>query len=81
MNTLSFCENDTYFLSMDLIFGGDCEIRLRKKIDENHGERVYTHTCRERTKNKDFAIYDDLEEKIKNNTLDDAYIENLNKAA
>lgn len=64
-----------------MVFGGDCEIRLYKKIDENHGERVYTHLCRERTKNKDFAIYDDIEEKIKNNTLTDAYIEELNKAA
>jgi hypothetical protein len=66
---------------MDLIYGGDCEIRLRKKIDENHGERVYSHVCRESTKNKDFAIYYDLEEKIKNNSLDDSYIEKLNKAA
>lgn len=66
---------------MNMAFGGDCEIRLCKKIDENHGERVYTHLCRERTKSKDFAIYDDIEEKIKNNTLTDAYIEELNKAA
>ena len=78
---LSYCENDVYFLSMDMLFSGDCQIRLRKKIDENHGERVYTHTCRESTKNKDFAIYYDLEEKIKNNTLTDDYIEELNKAA
>ena len=78
---LSYCENDIYFLSMNTAFGGDCEIRLCKKIDETHGERVYTHLCRERTKDKDFAIYDDIEEKIKNNTLTDAYVEELNKAA
>lgn len=66
---------------MNMAYGGDCEIRFCKKIDENHGERVYTHCCRERTKNKDFAIYDDIEEKIKNNTLTDAYVEELNKAA
>lgn len=78
---LSYCENDIYFLSMNMVFGGDCGIRLYKKIDENHGERVYTHRCRERTKNEDFAIYYDIEEKIKNNTLTDAYIEELNKAA
>ena len=78
---LSYCENDIYFLSMNMIYGGDCEIRLCKKLDENHGERVYSHVCRESTKNTDFAIYYDLEEKIKNNSLDDSYIEKLNKAA
>lgn len=74
---LSYVENDIYFLSMEMASGGDCMIILRKKIDENHGERIYTHLCRQLTQKEDFAIYDDLEEKIKNNTLNEEYIENL----
>ena len=74
---LSYVENDVYFLSMELCDGGDCVIILRKKIDENHGQRIYTHICRESSKNKDFAIYDDLEERIKNNILTDEYIKEL----
>ena len=74
---LSYVENDVYFLSMEMYSGGDCVIILRKKIDENHGQRIYTHICRESSKNKDFAIYYDLEEKIKNNILTDEYVEEL----
>ena len=73
---LSYVENDIYFLSMELCDGGDCAIILRKKIDENHGQRIYTHICRESSK-KDFAIYDELEERIKNNVLNDEYIKEL----
>ena len=75
--TLSYVENDTYFMSMDMYGAGDCIIILRKKLDENHGQRIYEHVCRERTKDKDFAIYHDLEEKIKNNTLTDDYVKEL----
>ena len=74
---LSCVENDIYFLSMEMGFDGDCVILLRKKIDETHGERIYTHYCKEKTKNQDFAIYKDLEEKIKNNTLTDDYVKGL----
>lgn len=74
---LSYVENEKYFLSMEMVYGGDCEIVLRKKIDEDHGERIYTHLCRERSQKQDFAIYYDLEEKIKNNTLTDEYVEKL----
>ena len=74
---LSYVENDIYFLSMEMASGGNCMIILRKKIDEMHGKRVYTHLCRPRTQEEDFAIYDNLEEKIKNNTLDDEYIAKL----
>ena len=74
---LSYVENDVYFLSMELRTDGDCTIILRKKIDENHGQRIYTHVCRESSQNKDFAIYYDLEKKIKNNNLNDGYIKEL----
>ena len=76
---LSYVENDTYFLTMEPFGYGDCVIILRKKIDENHGKKIYVHTCGERSKDKDFAIYYDLEEKIKNNTLTDEYVEELKK--
>lgn len=75
--TLSYVENDTYFMSMDMCSDGDCIIILRKKIDENHGQRIYEHVCRERSKDKDFAICYDLEERIKNNTLTDDYVKKL----
>jgi hypothetical protein len=65
---------------MDMCGGGDCVILLRIKIDECHGRRVYKHYCRERTKNEDFKIYYDLEEKIKNNTLTDDYIKEIGGA-
>ena len=74
---LSYVENDIYFLSMEMYGDGDCVIILRKKIDENHGQRIYTHACRESSQNQDFAIYYDLEERIKNNTLNDEYIKEL----
>lgn len=74
---LSYIENDVYFLSMDMCDDGNCVILLRKKIDENHGERVYTHYCNESTKSADFFIYYDLEDRIKNNTLNDDYIKTL----
>ena len=74
---LSYVENDTYFLTMEMYDCGDCAVILRKKIDENHGQRIYTHVCSERSKDKDFAIYYDLEEKIKNNTLTDEYVKGL----
>ena len=76
---LSYVENEIYFLSMEMVYGGDCAIYLRKKIDENHGKRIYTHYCRESTKEQDFAIYYDLEEKINNNTLTDEYVEGLTR--
>ena len=65
------------FLSMEMYCDGDCAIILRKKIDENHGQRIYTHICRESSKNKDFAIYYDLKERIENNILNDEYIKEL----
>ena len=74
---LSYVENDVYFLSMEMCSGGDCVILLRRKIDETHGERIYTHYCSERSKNADFAIYYDLEERIKSNTLTDEYVKEL----
>ena len=74
---LSYIENDVYFLSMDMCSDGNCMILLRKKIDENHGERIFTHFCKESTQAKDFAIYYDLEERIKNNTLNDDYVKTL----
>lgn len=77
--TLSYVENEKYFMSMDLCSGGDCVILLREKIDEFHGKRIYTHYCHEQTKNEDFQIYYDLEEKIKNNSLTDDYINQLEK--
>lgn len=73
---LSYVENDKYFLSMEMS-GGDCVILLRRKLDENHGERIYTHYCKERTQKTDFAIYNDLEERIKSNTLTDEYVQKL----
>lgn len=74
---LSYVENEKYFLSMEMSFGGDCCIILREKVDENHGKKVYYHQCREFTKNEDFAIYHDLEKRIKDNTLDDEYVSTL----
>jgi len=74
---LSYVENKIYFLSMELCGGGDCVILLRKKIDENHGKRIYEHYCKESTQNQDFEIYYDLEKKIKNNTLTDEYVKEL----
>ena len=74
---LSYVENDVYFLSMEMCGDGDCIIILRKKIDENHGQRIYTHICRESSNNEDFAIYYDLEERIENNILTDEYINEL----
>ena len=74
---LSYVENDIYFLSMEMYGSGDCIIILRKKIDENHGQRIYTHICRESSKNEDFAIYYDLKERIENNILTDEYIKEL----
>lgn len=74
---LSYAENDVYFLSMEMCSDGDCVIILRKKIDENHGHKIYMHFCRESSKIEDFAIYYDLEEKIKNNILTDEYINEL----
>ena len=66
---LSYIENDVYFLSMEMCDGGDYVIILRKKIDENHGQRIYTHICRESNKNEDFAFYYNLEERIKKITF------------
>ena len=74
---LSYVENEIYFLSMEMCGGGDCVILLRKKIDENHGERIYTHYCREFTQKQDFAIYRDLEKRIEENTLTDEYVKEL----
>ena len=74
---LSYVENDIYFMSMEMCKDGNCIIILRKKIDKDHGERIYTHPCFERSKKQDFAIYYDLEERIKNNTLDEEYIASL----
>lgn len=78
--TLSYVENKKYFMSMDLCSGGDCVILLRIKLDETHGKRVYKHYCRESTKDADFSIYYNLEERIKNNTLTDDYIKEIGGA-
>ncbi len=74
---LSYIENDIYFLSMNMVPNGDCEIRLSRKIDGDHGERVYTHLCSERTEKQDFELYRSLEKMIKDNTLTEEYIKTL----
>ena len=74
---LSYIENDIYFLSMNMVPNGDCEIRLSRKIDEDHGERIYTHLCSERTEKQDFELYRSLEKMIKDNTLTEEYIKTL----
>lgn len=74
---LSYVENEIYFLSMEMCGDGDCVIILRKKIDETHGKRIYTHYCSENSQNQDFAIYYDLEEKIRHSTLTDDYVKEL----
>ena len=76
---LSYVENQTYFLSMEMYCDGNCIIILRKKIDENHGKRIYEHVCKPHTENDDFAIYYDLKERIENNTLNDEYVANLKR--
>ena len=43
-------------MSMETTPDGNCEILLRKKIDEYHGERIYEHLCKPITQEKDFAI-------------------------
>lgn len=74
---LSYIENDIYFLSMNMLIDGDCEIRLSRKTDEYHGERIYTHLCSERTEKQDFELYRSLEKMIKDNTLTEEYIKTL----
>ena len=64
---LSYKENEIYYLGMFQRYDGDCDIILYKKIDENHGERIYEHTCREITKNEDFKKYYEIEEMIMKN--------------
>lgn len=74
---LGYIENDVYFLSINMLIDGDCEIRLSRKVDEDHGERIYTHFCTGRTEKQDFELYRSLEKMIKNNTLTEEYIKTL----
>ena len=74
---LSYIENNIYFLSMNMLIDGDCEIRLSRKISEYNGERVYTHLCSKRTEKQDFELYRSLEKMILNNTLTEEYIKTL----
>ena len=76
---LSYVENSTYFLKMDSSLDGNMYMVLYKKISEDIGEQLFKVKITEHCYKRGSQIYHDLEERIKNNTLDDNYIEETKK--